>query len=55
LRYNLSPKKEIDIGLLHKKFKTDDVKELFRKYLDKEIKRKHVCEILGIGKTRDKT
>lgn len=37
---------------LHKKFNTDDVKELFRKYLDKEIKRKHVCEILGIGKTR---
>ena len=37
---------------LHKKFNTDDVKELFRKYLNKEIKRKYVCEILGIGKTR---
>ena len=37
---------------LHKKFNTDDVKELFRRYLNKEIKRKHVCEILGISKTR---
>ena len=42
----------MDIGLLHKKFNTNDVKELFRGYLNKEIKRKHVCEILGIDKTR---
>lgn len=37
---------------LHKRFNSQDVKELFRRYLNKEIKRKYVCEILGIGKTR---
>jgi bisphosphoglycerate-dependent phosphoglycerate mutase len=37
---------------LHKRFNNQDVKELLKRYLNKEIKRKYVCEILGIGKTR---
>jgi hypothetical protein len=37
---------------LHKKFNNQKVKELIKRYLNKEIKRKHICEILGIGKTR---
>jgi hypothetical protein len=37
---------------LHKKFTDSQVKELVDRYLNKEIKRKFVQEILGIGKTR---
>ena len=37
---------------LHKKFTDSQVKELVSRYLNKEIKRKFVQEILGIGKTR---
>ncbi len=37
---------------LHKKFNDDQVKSLLERYLKKEIKRKYIQEILGIGKTR---
>ena len=37
---------------LHKKFTDSQVKELVSRYVNKEIKRKFVQEILGIGKTR---
>ena len=37
---------------MHKKFTDSQVKELVSRYLNKEIKRKFVQEILGIGKTR---
>lgn len=37
---------------LHKKFTDSQIKELVSRYLNKEIKRKFVQEILGIGKTR---
>ena len=37
---------------LHKKFTDDQVKELIERYLNKEIERKYIQEILGIGKTR---
>jgi len=37
---------------IHKKFTDSQVKELVRRYVNKEIKRKYVQEILGIGKTR---
>ena len=37
---------------LHKKFTDSQVKELVGHYLNKEIKRKFLKEILGIGKTR---
>jgi hypothetical protein len=36
---------------LHKKFQDSEVKELLRRYIVKEIKRKHVQQILGIGKS----
>ena len=37
---------------LHKKFTDDQVKSLFKRYLKKEIERKYVQEIMGIGKSR---
>lgn len=37
---------------IHKRFTTEQVKELLQKYLNKEIKRKYLQEILGIGKSR---
>jgi transposase len=37
---------------LHKKFKDRQVKELIKKYLNKENERKHIQQILGIGKSR---
>ena len=37
---------------LHKKFTDDQVKELIEKYLKKEVGRRYLQEILGIGKTR---
>jgi hypothetical protein len=37
---------------IHTKFTNDQVKELLQKYLNKEVKRKYIQEILGIGKSR---
>jgi hypothetical protein len=37
---------------LHKRFVDSQVKELFARYLKKEIERGHVQEVLGIGKSR---
>ena len=37
---------------LHKKFADSQVKELMERYLKKEIERKYIQEILGIGKAR---
>jgi len=37
---------------LHKKFTDHEVKELIEKYLRKEVGRRYLQEILGIGKTR---
>lgn len=37
---------------IHKQFTSEQVKEILQKYLNKEIKRKHVEEILNIGKSR---
>jgi len=37
---------------LHKNFTDSGVKELIERYLRKEIKRKYIQQILGIGKTR---
>lgn len=37
---------------IHKTFTTQQVKELLTKYLNKEVKRKYIQEILGIGKSR---
>ncbi len=37
---------------LHKRFKDDQVKELFTRYLNKEIERKYIQEILEIKKRR---
>jgi len=37
---------------LHKKFKDSQVKELIERYLRKEIERKYIQQILGIGKAR---
>lgn len=37
---------------IHKKFTDDQVKELLQKYLNKEVERKYLQEILGIGKSR---
>ncbi len=35
---------------LHKKFTTEQVKNLFQRYMDKKIERKYIQEILGIKK-----
>jgi transposase len=37
---------------LHKKFSDSQVKELIKRYLNKENERKHIQQILGIGKSR---
>lgn len=37
---------------LHKRFTSDQVKELLERYSKREIERKHTQEILGIGKSR---
>lgn len=37
---------------IHKKFTTEQVKELLQKYNNKEVKRTYLQEILGIGKSR---
>ncbi len=37
---------------IHKKFTNEQVKELLQKYLNKEVERRHIQEILGIGKSR---
>lgn len=37
---------------LHKKFTDSQIKELIEHYLNKEVERKYIQEILGIGKTR---
>jgi len=37
---------------IHKKFTNEQVKDIVSRYLNGEIKRKHVQTILGIGKTR---
>jgi len=37
---------------LHRKFTDSQVKELIERYLRKEIERKYIQEVLGIGKTR---
>lgn len=37
---------------IHTKFTSDQVKELMQKYLNKEIERKYIEQILGIGKSR---
>lgn len=37
---------------LHKNFTDSRVKELIKRYLNKENERKHIQEILGLGKTR---
>jgi hypothetical protein len=37
---------------IHKRFTDDQVKELIERYMKKEIERKYVQEILGIGKAR---
>jgi transposase len=37
---------------IHTKFSNEQVKELMQKYLTKEIERKYIQEILGIGKSR---
>jgi len=37
---------------LHKRFPPDQLKELFERYLQNEIERKYIQEILGIKKSR---
>ena len=37
---------------IHKKFSNEQVKELMQKYLNKEVERKYIQEIFGIGKSR---
>ena len=37
---------------LHKRFTSDQVKELLERYLRNEIERKHLQEILGIKERR---
>ena len=37
---------------LHKKFTDNQVKELLQRYLNSEIERPYIQQILGIGKTR---
>jgi hypothetical protein len=37
---------------LHKRFASDQLKELFDRYLRNEIERKYIQEILGIKKRR---
>ena len=37
---------------IHKKFTSEQVKEFLQKYLNKEVERKYLQQILGIGKSR---
>ena len=37
---------------VHKRFTTEQVKEFLQKYLNKEVERKYLQQILGIGKSR---
>ena len=37
---------------LHKKFIDSQLEELIERYLENEIEKKYIQEILGIGKTR---
>jgi hypothetical protein len=37
---------------IHKRFVNEQVKELMQKYLNKDVERKYIQEILGIGKSR---
>jgi len=37
---------------IHKKFTTEQVKELLQKYISKEVERQYLQEILGIGRSR---
>jgi len=37
---------------IHKRFTSDEVKELLERYSKKEVERKYIQEILGIGKSR---
>lgn len=37
---------------IHTKFTNDQVKEMLQKYIKKEIKRKYIQQILGVGKSR---
>ena len=37
---------------VHKRFTSDQVKELFERYLKNEVQRKYLQEILGIKKRR---
>lgn len=39
-------------GQIHKKFSDEQIKDLMKRYLNKELKREHIQEILGIGQTR---
>ena len=44
-------KKEIPtMNQLHKRFSTEQVKELFQRYIDKKIERKYIEDILEIKK-----
>ena len=40
------------MGHIHKKFTNEQVKELLQRYLNKEVERKYLQSILGIGKAR---
>lgn len=37
---------------IHKKFSDEQIKDLMQRYLNKELKRQHIQEVLGIGQTR---
>lgn len=37
---------------IHKKFTDEQVKDLMKRYLNKELKREHIQEVLSIGQTR---
>src|SRR3989338_5054610 len=37
---------------IHKKFTDEQVKDLMKRYLNKEVERKYLQEIFGIGKSR---
>ena len=37
---------------LHKRFSSDELKKLFDRYLQNEVERKYIQEILGIKKSR---
>ncbi len=37
---------------LHKRFTSDQVQELLERYLNKEVERKYIQEILGISRRR---